>query len=123
MSKDGRTPVALQEMKFRPRTKARGRASIVRAACLYFIEVWLNRLAPGGIGVAQGRMDDIRVQEYTLFGSGEVQRWNKIHPCQQLLSNLAEKMVICMSDDIFCGCEAHPNFLNEDNDKDNAYFV
>ena len=55
-------------MRFRPRTKARGRASFVRAACLFFIGVGADSLAPGDIGVAQGRMDEIRIQEYTLFG-------------------------------------------------------
>lgn len=74
-------------MRFRPRTKARGRASVVRAACLYFIGVGADSLAPGDIGVAQGRIDEIKIQEYTLLG--EVQRWSEIPPCRE--SNAADE--------------------------------
>lgn len=42
-------------------TKARGRASVVRAACLSFIGVGADSLAPGDIGVAQGRIDEIKI--------------------------------------------------------------
>jgi hypothetical protein len=41
------------------------------------------------IGVAQGRMDEIRIQEYTLFGLGKVQRWSEIPPCRE--SNAADE--------------------------------
>ena len=88
-------------MRFRPRTKARGRASVVRAACLFFIGVGADSLAPGDIGVAQGRMDEIRIQEYTLFGLGEVQRWSEIPPCRE--SNAADerdKLVSKLLDEI-----------------------
>ena len=75
-------------MRFRPRTKARGRASVVRAACLYLF-IFSDNAAPGDIGVAQGRMDEIRIKKYTLFGLGGVQRWSEIPPCRE--SNAADE--------------------------------
>ena len=45
-----------------------------------------DSLAPGDIG---GRMDEIQIQEYTLFGLGEVQRWSEIPPCRE--SNAADE--------------------------------
>lgn len=90
-------------MRFRPRKKARGRASVVRAACLYFIGVGADSLAPGDIGVAQGqgRIYEIKMKEYTLFGLGEVQRWSEIPPCRE--SNAADerdKLVSKLLDEI-----------------------
>ncbi len=58
-------------------------------------------MAPGDIGVAQGRMDKIRIQEYTLFGLDEVQRWSEIPPCRE--SNAADerdKLVAKLLDEI-----------------------
>lgn len=73
-------------MRFRPRTKARGRGR-ASVACLYFIGVGADSLAPGDIGV--GRIYEIKIQEYTLFGLGEVQRWSEIPPCRE--SNAADE--------------------------------
>ena len=44
-------------------------------------------MAPGDIGVAQGRIDEIKIQEYTLLD--EVQRWSEIPPCRE--SNEADE--------------------------------
>ena len=88
-------------MRFRPRTKARGRVSVVRAACLFFIRVGADSLAPGDIGVAQGRIDEIKMKEYTFFGLGEVQRWSEIPPCRESnASDEREKLVAKLLDEI-----------------------
>lgn len=84
-----------------PTKNNRGRASVVRAACLYFIGVGADSLAPGDIGVAQGRIYEIKWKEYTLFGLGEVQRWSEIPPCRE--SNAADerdKLVSKLLDEI-----------------------
>jgi hypothetical protein len=46
-------------------------------------------------------MDKIRIQEYTLFGLDEVQRWSEIPPCRE--SNAADerdKLVAKLLDEI-----------------------
>ena len=40
-------------------------------------------MAPGDIGIAQGRIDEIKMQEYTFWGLGEVQRWSERLPCRE----------------------------------------
>lgn len=104
MSKGLLLSAPANEIPTKNRTKARGRASVFRAgqpAFLYFIRLGADSLAPGDIGVAQGRMDKIRIQEYTLFGLDEVQRWSEIPPYRE--SNAAderEKLVAKLLDEI-----------------------
>ena len=49
---------------------ARGRVSVVRAACLFFIRVGADSLAPGDIGVAQGSLDEIRIPFLSILCLG-----------------------------------------------------
>lgn len=57
-------------------------------------------MAPGDIGVAQGRIDEIKMQEY-MFGLGEVQRWSEIPPCREShAADERDKLVAKLLDEI-----------------------
>ncbi len=81
-------------MIFRPRTKARGRVSSGQPAFIFFIRVDFIRVGAVGTwryrrSAGQDGRDKNSIQEYTLFGLGEVQRWSEIPPCRE--SNAADE--------------------------------